>query len=300
MQHLRDEVPPLPDSVPAGLAALCLRCLAKEPEERLGSAAALARHLREPGWPASLPEAGTATSPATSATAVATGTAAGAGAAAAGAEGDGSQTSLLTSPGGAPPSHTDHRRRRPGWLVPLLAAVAVLVLLAGIGLALTSGDDSEPTVGPGPGAAGNNAAPKAKDEAPAEPEGIQVNPADYRGRPYADAAADLRGQGFEVQRAERFGVKGVPGTVDYVKPHGTLEPGTTITLGVWTEPARESTDSDEPGGSTTAPGDDQGESPSPDSGSSEPPSESNGNGNGNANGHDKQDDGGLVDIPGSG
>src|SRR5262245_30750532 len=50
MQHMRDDVPPLPDSVPEGLAALCLRCLAKEPEDRLGSAADLAQRLREPGW----------------------------------------------------------------------------------------------------------------------------------------------------------------------------------------------------------------------------------------------------------
>jgi serine/threonine-protein kinase len=284
MQHLREDVPPLPDSVPAGLAALCERCLAKEPEERVGSAAELAQRLREPDWQGSVPGAATA-------------------AGAAATQTGGAHTAVMTSAGGAPPpAHADHRaRRRPGWLVPLLVAVALLVLLTGIGLALTTGDDDEPTAGSGGGAAGNGgtAGDKTSGNTQTEPQGIEVNPADYRGEPYDQAAEELRGQGFHVDRADRFGVEGEPGTVDSVQPHGTLEPGTDITLGVWTEPARES------GGSDTAPGGGQSQTP-PSHGSEQPPPESNGNGNGNtngngnANGHDKKDGGGLVDLPGSG
>jgi serine/threonine-protein kinase len=286
MQHLREEAPPLPESVPAGLAALCLRCLAKEPEDRVGSAADLAQRLREPGWPSPVAATGALDAPGGPATVPA----------GAADETRGSHTSVLTSPGDAPPAHTDRpRRRRPGWLVPLLAAVAVLVLLAGIGLALTSGDDSEPTAGSGGGAAGNTAGNGAGGNAPAEPQGIQVDPSDYRGRTYGDAAEDLRGQGFEVDRADRFGVEGEPGTVDYVQPHGTLEPGTSITLGVWTEPAGPS------GGSGTGPGGDQGQT-QPKGGSKKPPPESNGNGDPKGQSKDKKDkkDKGLLHVPGSG
>jgi len=280
MQHLREDVPPLPESVPAGLAALCMRCLAKEPEERVASAAELAQRLREPDWHSSVPGAATA---------------------AVAAETGGSHTAVMTSPGGAPPpAHTDHRRRRPGWLVPLLAAVALLVLLAGIGLALTTGDDSEPTAGAGDGAGNNgSASKKAPDNAPAQPQGIEVDPSDYRGEQYADAAEELRGQGFAVDRADRFGTEGEPGTVDYVQPHGTLEPGTSITLGVWTEPASESGGSGaQPGGDSQTPTQD-GSSPSPQASNGNGNANGSDNGNGQANGHDKNG-GGLVDLPGSG
>jgi eukaryotic-like serine/threonine-protein kinase len=285
MQHLREDPPPLPDSVPAGLAAICLRCLAKEPEERLGSADELAQRLREPGWSTAMPAAGAPT---------AAGAAGAAGASA--AEPGGHHTAVLTSPGDAPPAHTDRRRRRPGWLVPLLAAAAVLVLLAGIGLALTSGDGSDPTAGAGAAGsrAGNESGSTSGGDAGAQ-QGIRVDPSDYRGEPYAEAAADLRGQGFEVDRADRFGVEGEPGTVDYVQPHGVLDPGTSITLGVWTEPAGD------PGGDAgTGPGSGQGKPEKPEGGSEKPAKESNGHGKGK--GHSKEDkgDGGLLDLPGSG
>jgi eukaryotic-like serine/threonine-protein kinase len=294
MQHLREDVPPLPDTVPAGLAALCLRCLAKEPEERVGSAADLAQRLREPGWSSPLPSAGDAEAPGATATVPAGAGATGAAAAGEAAGTRGSHTALLTSPGGAPPAHSDRRRRRrPGWLVPLLAAVAVLVLLTGIGLALTTGDDNHPTAGSGGGAGGG----PARDAAPSQSQGIRVDPSDYQGRPYADAAADLRGQGFEVDRADKVGAEGEPGTVDYVLPHGTLEPGTSITLGVWTEPAAQS------GGSTAGPGQGNAEPAQPKGGSEKPPKESKSNGK--AKGHDKpsgkdKKGGGLLDLPGSG
>lgn len=275
MQHLRDDVPPLPESVPPGLAALCMGCLAKEPEERVGSAAELEQQLREPDWQGSL----------------ATGTA-GTGAATVAGTG-GAHTALLTSPGGAPPPPTDRRgpRRRPGWLVPLLVAVALLVLLAGIGLALTSGgDDGQPTAGSGGAAAGGK---QASGNTPAQQQGIEVDPSDYRGEPYDQAAEELRGQGFHVDRADRFGVDGEPGTVDYVQPHGTLEPGTDITLGVWTEPA---------GGSSGPSAGSGGDQTQQQGGSPTPSQDSPGNsqGNGKAKGHDKKGGGGLLDLPGSG
>ncbi|MDQ4007355.1 MAG: serine/threonine protein kinase, partial [Actinomycetota bacterium] len=47
MQHLRDPVPPLPESVPAGLASICMTALAKDPAERQQSAGELAGQLQD-------------------------------------------------------------------------------------------------------------------------------------------------------------------------------------------------------------------------------------------------------------
>jgi len=48
LSHLRDPVPELPGSVPADLAAVVRRCLAKLPQDRFADGAALAAALRDP------------------------------------------------------------------------------------------------------------------------------------------------------------------------------------------------------------------------------------------------------------
>jgi tRNA A-37 threonylcarbamoyl transferase component Bud32 len=288
MQHMRDEPPPLPGSVPAGLAAICLRALAKEQGERPESAADLARRLSEPGWRTPLPYAGdsaTLVSAAAGTTQNPTGDMAT----------GGGHTALMTSAAG-PPTPTD-RRRRSGWLVPLAVAAAVVLLLAGIGLALTTGDEPAPSTG-GDAKAGSRAGgdgSAGQDTAPS-PEPIRVDPSDYRGRPFADAAAELRGQGFEVDRAARVGDDGEPGTVDSVTPHGMLAPGTSITLGVWRAPAEDSGGAD----AGTAPEEDQGDgggSGEPEPGKSEKKGKSEDKGKSEEKGKSEdKGDGGLLDL----
>jgi len=161
MQHLRDPAPALPDSVPAGLAAVVLQALAKDPEERPQTAADLAARLRDPDY--APPAAGTATT-GTLPAGPAAGAAAGAGAAAAG-------TALLTSPSGTaappPPGDSagrgpDRRRRRGLWWLPALAAAAVVVAVAAVALAF-SGDDPGPS---GSGSDGDPAQPSAGSSEP--------------------------------------------------------------------------------------------------------------------------------------
>ena len=48
LAHLREPVPDLPDEVPADLAAVVRRAMAKDPAERYADGAALARPLRPP------------------------------------------------------------------------------------------------------------------------------------------------------------------------------------------------------------------------------------------------------------
>ena len=49
LAHVREPVPPLPDDIPADLAAVTRRSLAKDPTERYADAAAFAAALRDPG-----------------------------------------------------------------------------------------------------------------------------------------------------------------------------------------------------------------------------------------------------------
>jgi eukaryotic-like serine/threonine-protein kinase len=206
MQHLREDPPPLPASVPAGLAALCMSALSKEPGDRPATAGDLAARLRDPGL-------GTA-------------------------DGDAAVTAPLAGPTATPdsPEHTAvlsdthpagrQRTRRVGLLAPIVAAVAVLVLVGAIGYALTGNDDPE----------ANNKTPSGSGGEVAQPRGVRVNPSDYVGRPYPEARSALEADGLRVAHTKQRGEDGAPGTVAYVQPHGRVPRDSTVTLGVWQAP----------------------------------------------------------------
>jgi eukaryotic-like serine/threonine-protein kinase len=122
LAHIQQPVPELPADVPADLAAVVRRALAKEPGERYADGAAIAAALRGQGGPiAAPPPAVPPTGPATEATQVL---------AAAGE----------VPPEYPPPAEPEEKRGRAAWLVPLL----VLLLVAAIAIAaiaLTRGDD---------------------------------------------------------------------------------------------------------------------------------------------------------------
>ncbi|MGH3314915.1 MAG: protein kinase domain-containing protein [Nocardioidaceae bacterium] len=236
MQHLRDDPPPLPAWVPAGLAALCMSALSKEPGDRPATAGDLAAHLRDPGL-------ATGTGPAAPVTAPMAATAA--------APSSPEHTAVLS---GTYPAH-QRPRRRVGLLVPIAAAVAVLLLVGAIGYALTGSDE--------PQADGD--APSGSGGAAAEPQGVRVDPSDYVGQPYPEARNALEADGLRVARTNQRGADGTPGTVAYVQPHGRVPEDSTVTLGVWQSPppapAPEPAPKPDKGDDSRGKGDDEGKPP---------------------------------------
>lgn len=131
LAHVREPVPPLPGSVPADLAAVVNRSMAKDPAERYADAAAFAAALRDPSAAAAtavVPVAGAATSvmPAVAGAAAAT---------------------MPTASTPLPPP--EEERRSLPWLWVVLAVVALVAIIAFAALALTGGDD-EPADDPAP------------------------------------------------------------------------------------------------------------------------------------------------------
>ncbi len=236
MQHLRDEPPALPASVPAGLATLCASALSKEPGARPATAGDLAARLHEPGpAPAAGSGATATTTPAASPSAP-------------------EHTAVLTGPYPA----RERPRRRLGLLVPLAAAVAVLLLFGALGFALTGNDDPQ---------AGSDA-PSGSGGGAAQPQRVRVDPADYVGQPYPAARSALEADGLRVARSKQRGEDGAPGTVAYVQPHGSVPQQTTVTLGVWRSPppapappAEPDPRGDHPGNGSEGKGHDKGKPP---------------------------------------
>ncbi len=64
---------------------------------------------------------------------------------------------------------------------------------------------------------------------------IRVSESDYLGRDKKDAKRELEGLGFRVeeQKAQASSPDQEKDTVAAVRPHGLVEPGTTVTLVVW-------------------------------------------------------------------
>jgi eukaryotic-like serine/threonine-protein kinase len=133
--HLREPVPDLPDTVPADLAAVVRRSMAKDPAERYADGEAFAAALRDPAGAAASAGAATVVAPV-----------------AAGLPDDDEPTRTqviapvpAAAPAPVPPAPpADDRPRRglPGWLPWLLLALALLV--AALVLVQALGDDTTP------------------------------------------------------------------------------------------------------------------------------------------------------------
>ena len=117
-------------------------------------------------------------------------------------------------------------RRTPGLRLALAGLLALLLVAGGV-WAL-----SVPEVAPA-------VAPEASASDAAEP--VRVRAADYVGEPGAQVTRELRALGLAVTRTDRSNPGDrAAGTVAAVSPTGLVEPGTRVTLSVWSaapEPA---------------------------------------------------------------
>jgi eukaryotic-like serine/threonine-protein kinase len=219
LAHVREQVPPLDDSVPARMRAIVDKALAKSPQDRFAGAAELATALRG-------------------------GEVAGLGAASAVAFGpDATQvmepvTGVMHAPAGADPVDEDRRRGGlPPWWPWAVAAAAVLAIVLGT-VAFAGSGTSEPAA-----AEQNTPATPSPSKTPAEEpteqadDRIRVREADYLGREAKEVKRELEDLGFDVkdEKVEATSPDQTKDTVASVRPNGLVEPGSTVTLEVWKE-----------------------------------------------------------------
>ena len=244
--HLRDDPPPLPDTVPRHLRDATMTALAKDPADRFASMADFAAALRGTG-PATV--TGQAAAPAAAAD-----------------EGP-TATRVLTVPGpgpaaapAAPGPAREPRRRTPAWLPWALAAAAVLAVVLLVSLLGRPDDPDRSGSNSGPGAGEETASTEPKpspspEQTPTQeqttdtqepaPETVEVNADDYRGLDKKTAHDQLKALGLKV-REETVDNDGSveKDTVLDVTPVGTLQKGDEVTIVVAGPPPRE----DEPPG----------------------------------------------------
>ncbi|MDF1604481.1 serine/threonine-protein kinase [Nocardioides sp. YIM 152315] len=217
LAHLREPVPELPPSVPADLAAVVRRALAKDPAERFADGRALAYALRNP---------------ATEATRVVPAPAPAA---------DASSTQVLapvpvaTTGGPAP----QEERRRRSWVWPVVGVIALVAAVVLVVVLLTSGDgDEDPgdeqTTRATPTKATSEASEPSSPTSEAEDTTVRVDEQAYVGRPVGDVQRELADLGLRVvtEQVDNPGDR-IEGDVTSVNPTGALEVGDTVTLGVW-------------------------------------------------------------------
>jgi serine/threonine-protein kinase len=249
LAHIRDEVPPLPDTVPPALAAVVRRTLEKDPAARYADGAALAAALRDAGsqgGAAVPPPASTQLMPAVVPAAVAP---------------DTRETAPVTEP---PSRVTTTKESNRG---PLYAAAAVVLVVLLALLIWHPWTDSTTSDGSTPGQ-----------------DTVEVRAADYIGDPVSQVEDALAAKGLKTKTHEvdNSGSHDAD-TVADLSPTGQVDTGSTITLDVWGQAADkpektkgpDKTKSPKPEPSTPA----TPETPGP-SGNS-----GNGNGNGNSNGN---------------
>jgi serine/threonine protein kinase len=224
LAHLQQEVPPLPDTVPADLAAVVRRALAKDPADRYDDGAAMAAALHDPEQAAPVvpppPEATRVLPAAAPVPPVAQVT--------------------RTSEQPAPRSSSS----RTPWVVAGLLALLLLVVLL-----LTRPWESDQTSGAtGPSTPRSSPTAKASaSETPSDsptpspspsksqsPDQVTVDKAAYVGQPVDQVKQALKDLGLKTTTQ----VQDNPGdqqeaSVADLSPTGQVDPGSTVALQVW-------------------------------------------------------------------
>ena len=210
--HLRDPVPELPGSVPADLAVVVRRALAKAPEDRYHDGTAFARALRDPApFAARTPAAAPAAAPTT-------------------------QVMPAISP--QPPARD---RRTSSRATPWPLVIGLVAVLAAVLLAIWfSTRDAEPTgsATDDPGTTQSQPPPESQPQSPSEtveeptetptetePEVamVEVDPAAYVGRDHKDVTKELEELGLSVSEVEVDNPGDVgEGLVTSVDPNGSV------------------------------------------------------------------------------
>jgi eukaryotic-like serine/threonine-protein kinase len=253
LAHLQQPVPDLPAHVPADLAVVVQRAMAKAPGDRYPDAAAFATALRDPAAAAEAATAVlTATPPVVAGLPPAT-----------------------AYDGDAPPP--DEGRRRRVWLIVLLVLLAVAALLLLWWLAFGRDDDADPapaaettsertrasrtpqTTEPETTEPETTTPPPATTTAPTTtaPPVVELDPSDYVGRPVADVESELLDMGFQVSLSEvaNDGSK-TEDEVERIDPHGSVEEGTVITVYYYGPPPAPETSESSPASQRTPEGED--------------------------------------------
>jgi serine/threonine-protein kinase len=231
LAHIQQPVPDLPASVPADLAAVVQRALAKDPKARFTDGAAFAAALRDPATAATQVVAPPVPAP---------------------------TPTPVPTPAPTPVvleddfSAYDEEERRSAWplvvLLLTLAAAAVVVILL-----LTSGDDEPTDLGddvlPTPTQSTGTPSESPSPTESETPETIDLDPDDYVGRDIDEVLDDLRQLGLDpdAQRVANPGDKEAD-TVESVSPTSGLSEGDTVTVTYYgaPEPTEEPTPSEEP------------------------------------------------------
>ena len=262
MAQLREDLPPLPDSVPSSLRTLIASLTQKDPDQRPSSAAVVASLASSETSPSTeiIAPATTAMPAAAAPTSVQPA-----------APAPPPPTAPVPPPVLPPPASSDERdrdRRASRW--PWIIVAVVLVLLVGfLAAQALSGDKNDPT---DPAATTQTSDAPSDDETPTSeptPTPTETEPSDddsdsdevtvdrdaLLGRSYDDAADKLDDLDLKARRVDQ--VSSQPeGTVIGVSPSGTVGRGSTITLTVAREaPETTAPTSPEPDEPTDEPGD---------------------------------------------
>jgi serine/threonine-protein kinase len=296
--HLHDPVPPLPDHVPADLAAIVMRSLQKDPTLRYADAAAFTAAMIGHG----------AADPDADATTVV-----------AAAPGDATATSVMDpvpsptqnfigmqgaaggpgGPEGPPPRYQDpydqydeDEDQRPWYkkpfnIVVLVMLVAVIIAIVWI-ISTLAADPKTPPADDSSTTPSASSTPTQSEE-PDEPKAVKIDEDDYIGRNVDDVRRELQRKGLEVDpTVQDNDGSHEPDTVSGLDPTRNLYEGDTVTIRYYGErpvveppPTREEPDEEESDDEDSS----DGESPDgwviPDL-----PGNGNGNGGGNGGGND--------------